>query len=229
MRRNYISPEYQHKRVYGTYNMIEESNFFAAKMIDIEDSISIGFDDIIFYQNNKGEQLDFSIESSIKSNNYSPVIDKKELHKIQLEDAQAKYELDKNAKWYLTIEIKKILLNYIFALMKRYRSFEGIRNDMTLEGNVNEALKKYILNNIYDRYRLRTIDVYLRYNDLKKRNALRYVTTWNADIVNEKNKIKKTRLETSVDNQIVKIYFTQEQPADSYNFDYFFIPIFDKI
>jgi hypothetical protein len=30
MRRNYISPEFEHKEVYGTYNMVEESNFFGA-------------------------------------------------------------------------------------------------------------------------------------------------------------------------------------------------------
>jgi hypothetical protein len=47
MRRTYISPEYQKRAVYGTLNMVEESTFFGAKMLEIEDTISIDNQDII--------------------------------------------------------------------------------------------------------------------------------------------------------------------------------------
>ena len=50
MRRTYISPEYYYNNVYGTFNMVEESNFFGAKMLEVEDMIPIDKQDI---SNNK--------------------------------------------------------------------------------------------------------------------------------------------------------------------------------
>ena len=90
MRRNYISPEYQHKRVYGSYNMVEESNFFGSKMLDIEDLITIEKQDLVYYQNSKGEQIDFPTESLIKSINYSTIKDKEVLHTLVLDETQPK-------------------------------------------------------------------------------------------------------------------------------------------
>ena len=72
MRRSYISPEYQNRAVYGTLNMVEESTFFGAKMLEVEDSISIDNQDIIYYQRSNGEQLDISTETSLDSYIYSP-------------------------------------------------------------------------------------------------------------------------------------------------------------
>jgi hypothetical protein len=46
MRRSYISPEYQNKAVSGTLNMLEESTFFGAKMLEVDDSIKIENQDI---------------------------------------------------------------------------------------------------------------------------------------------------------------------------------------
>ena len=66
MRRSYISPEFTDNPIYGTFNMIEESNFFAAKMLEVEDSIYISNQNIIYYQKLTGEQTDLSIESSSK-------------------------------------------------------------------------------------------------------------------------------------------------------------------
>jgi hypothetical protein len=77
MRRSYISPEYQNKAVSGTLNMLEESTFFGAK-IEVDDSIKIENQDIIYYQNIDGEQLDFAIESSFVSYVYSSYDDKEE-------------------------------------------------------------------------------------------------------------------------------------------------------
>ena len=91
MRRSYISPEYQTKAVYGTLNMLEESTFFGAKMLEIEDSITIDTLDIIYYQNQNGEQLDLSIESSFASIVYSSSDDKKSNHTLVLDPSQPKY------------------------------------------------------------------------------------------------------------------------------------------
>jgi len=41
MRRTYISPEFEYKKVYGTFNMKEESSFFGSKMLEIDDILEL--------------------------------------------------------------------------------------------------------------------------------------------------------------------------------------------
>ena len=229
MRRSYISPEYQHKRVYGTFNMVEESNFFSSKMLEIEDSISIDVQDIIYYQNLKGEQLDYAIESSLQSYIYSSVTDKKENHTLILDEKQQIYQKDKNTKWILTIDLEKILKNYLFSIMKKHRSFEGIRTDMTLNDDVNISLKSYIVNNVYNRYKLKNIDLYVSYNSLRNQNVLRYKNRWEYKSISNNNKMTKLQTETSIDGSIIKLNFTQDRSSQDYNFDYFFNLTFDKL
>lgn len=229
MRRNYISPEYQHKRVYGSYNLVEESNFFGSKMLEIEDMIKIDKEDLIYYQNANGEQLDFSIESSIKSLNYSPIQDKLSFHKIEIDPTQPKNQIDRNTKWIITIEIKQLLENYLFSVMKKYRTFEGLKNEMTLEGDVNSALRKYINNNVIDRYRVKSIDLFIEYKDIRNLGAYKLINIWEPRVALPQNLMKKTQRETSIDNNQIKLIFTQEKNSKEFNFKYFFVPSFEKL
>ena len=229
MRRSYISPEYQHNRVYGTFNMLEESNFFSSKMLEIEDSISIESQDIIYYQNLKGEQLDYAIESSLQSYVYSPISDKLNNHTLSIDETQPLYQKEKNTKWILVVDLKKILESYIFSIMKKHRSFEGIKNDMTLNNDVNIALKSYVDYNVYNRYKLKSIDLYLSYNNLRNQNVLRWNNKWDNKVVSFENKVTKIQTENSIDGSIIKLYFTQDKTSEEYNFNYYFNLNFDKI
>jgi hypothetical protein len=143
-----MSPEYVTQRVYGTFNMREESNFFSAKMLEIEDMITVGIDDIPYYQNLAGEQIELAVESSTKPTIYSPTLDKEQNHKLVLDETQTKLQKEKNTKWILTINLKTILDNYLFSIMKKYRSFEGIKNEMTTSNDVSQALRRYIEFNV---------------------------------------------------------------------------------
>ena len=67
MRRSYISPEFKYDKVFGTYNMLEQSSFFGSKMLEIEDTISISNQSILYYQTSNKEQLDISVENSLPS------------------------------------------------------------------------------------------------------------------------------------------------------------------
>ncbi len=222
MRRTYISPEYKLTRVYGTFNMIEESNFFSSKMLDIEDNISISIEDIIYYQNIDGEQLDFSVESSSNPEFYSPNIDKRNNHTLVIDDTQSRSQKEGNTRWILTIDLKSILDVYLFSIMKKYRSFEGIKNGMVQSNNVNVALKQYITENVYNRYKLSNIDLFISYKDLRNQNILRYKNNWNQDIISNKNKFTKIQTETSVDGSLLKVIFNQDKNSTEYSFDYFF-------
>jgi hypothetical protein len=229
MRRSYISPEYQTKAVYGTLNMLEESTFFGAKMLEIEDSIVIDTLDIIYYQNQNGEQLDLSIESSFASIVYSSSDNKKSNHTLVLDPSQPKSQLDNNTRWILTIDLKTIITDYLFATLKKFRTFEGIKNDMNIYANTDTAIKSYINYNILNRYRYKTIQLYINYVDLRNQNTLRYNNTWNKNSINTSNLLTKLQTETEFDESSIKVTFNQEKPSSTYRFDYYFNIIFEKI
>ena len=229
MRRSYISPEYVDNKVYGTLNMVEESNFFGSKMLDIENSISIGTQDIIYYQNRKGEQIDYSVESSLQSYVYSPSTDKNSNHTLVLDESQPKYQLDKNTRWVLTINLKEILGNYLFGTMKKYRTFEGLKSDMTRYSNVDVALKSYVSFNVLDRYKLKSVELYIQYEDLRSQSLLRYKNTWNSNIISDVNKMTRLQTETSFDESSIKLFFNQDKPSTDYSFEYFFNINYEKL
>ena len=229
MRRSYISPEYVDNKVYGTLNMVEESNFFGSKMLDIEDSISIKTQDIIYYQNLKGEQIDYSVESSLQSYVYSSSTDKSSNHTLVVDESQPKYQIDKNTRWVLTINLKEILGNYLFGIMKKYRTFEGLKNDMTRYSDVNVALKSYVSFNVIDRYKLKNIELYISYKDLRSQSLLRFKNTWNPNVALDVNKMTKLQSETSFDESTIKLFFNQEKPSSDYSFEYFFNINYEKL
>jgi hypothetical protein len=229
MRRSYISPEYQTKAVYGTLNMLEESTFFGAKMLEIEDSIVIDTLDIIYYQNQNGEQLDLSIESSFASIVYSSSLDKEKNHTLVLDPSQPKSQLDNNTRWILTIDLKTIITDYLFATLKKFRTFEGIKNDMNIYANTDTAIKSYINYNILNRYRYKSIEFYVNYVDLRNQNTLRYKNNWDKNSINTSNLLTKLQTETEFDESSIKVTFNQEKPSSTYRFDYYFNILFEKI
>jgi hypothetical protein len=229
MRRSYISPEYTESTIYGTFNMVEESNFFAAKMLEIEDSIYISNQNVIYYQRATGEQIDLSIESSLPSQVYSASDNMKTHQSIIIDPTQLDYQKDGNTKWILTIDLKNILTDYLFAVMKRYRTFEGISNKITRTNDVNTVAKQYISNNVLNRYKFSKIDIYLSYKDLMNQNVLKYKNTWNPTISTEANLLKKAQKDLSFDSSELKILFSQEKKSSEYNFEYYFNILFEKI
>ncbi len=229
MRRSYISPEYDIAPVCGTFNMLEESTFFSAKMLEIEDSITIDNLDIIYYQKDNGEQLDLSIESSLPSYAYSSTNDKNSHHTLVMDDSQPKYQLDNNTRWLLKIELNTILINYLFSTLKKYRTFEGIKNDMTIYNNIDTAVYSYINLNILNRYKLKGVELYVKYNDLRSQSALRYKNIWDPSIKSPDNTLTKIQTQTEINESSIIIYFNQEKPSSTYNYNYYFNILFEKI
>lgn len=228
MRRTYISPEYYNNNVYGTFNMVEESNFFNAKMLEIEDSIYIDNQDIIYYQKLNGEQIDFSIESSLDSYIYSSSESKLSNHTLEIDEAQTPYQLDRNTKWIMNINLNQILSDYLFAILKSYRTFEGVKNEMNRYKDVNVAIRNYIIFNVLNRYKYKSIDLYIDYKDLRNQSILRYKNNWNNSNPTP-TKFTKFQTETSFDDSSVKLLFNQDKPSSNYNFDYYFNILFEKI
>jgi len=224
-----MSPEYSNTQIYGTFNMVEESNFFAAKMLEVEDSIYVSNQNIIYYQKSTGEQIDLAIESSLPTQVYSASDNIKSHQKLTLDEAQLDSQKESNTKWILNIDLRDILSDYLFAVMKRYRTFEGISNPLTRTNDVNTAIREYISNNVTNRYKLSRLDLYVSYTDLRSQNVLRYKNTWKSTISLDSNLLKKKQMDVAFDESTLKVLFTQEKPSSQYNFDYSFNILFEKI
>ena len=224
-----MSPEYNNTQIYGTFNMVEESNFFGAKMLEVEDDIYISDQNIIYYQKSTGEQIDLAIESSLPTQVYSASDNMKSHQRLTLDDSQLNYQKETNPKWILNVDLRNILSDYLFAIMKRYRTFEGISNPLTRTNDVNTAIREYISNNVTNRYKISRLDLYVSYTDLRNQNVLRYKNTWSPSIISDFNLLKKKQMDLSFDESTLKISFTQENPSSLYNFDYYFNILFEKI
>lgn len=229
MRRSYMSPEYIQTPINGTFNMVEESNFFAAKMLEVEDSIYVSNQNIIYYQRSTGEQIDLAIESSLKTQVYIASDSMYSYQKIYIDESQLDYQKESNTKWIIDVNLKSILSDYLFATLKRYRTFEGIFNNMTKTNDINTSIRDYISSNVMNRYKFSKIDLYISYKDLRSQNVLKYKNTWNQSIISESNILKKKQVDLSFDDSNLKILFTQEKPSNLYNFDYYFNILFEKI
>jgi hypothetical protein len=229
MRRTYISPEYTNSKVFGSFNMLEESNFFGSKMLEIQDSIQLTNENIIYFQKDTGEQLDFSIESTLPSKIYSSSDDKKNNHSLIIDQSQPKFQLDKNTRWILDINLRAILSNYIFASMKRFRTFQGIKNEMTYSSSVDLAMNDYIRLNILNRYKLNSVNLFLVDKDLRNQSLLRYKNIWNDRIAIESNRFTKFQSETAFDNSTIRLIFSQQKDSSTHSFEYFFNLNFIKV
>lgn len=229
MRRTYISPEFINSKVYGTFNMVEESNFFSSKMLEIEDFVDISNQDIIYYQKVNKEQLDITVESSLNSSIlYSAAVNKRDNHVLELDKSQPVYQLNKNTRWILEIDLEKIFSDFIFSSLKKYRTFEGLKNNMTLEKNVDIAIRNYIDKNIKNRYKLTNIDFLIKYKDLRNQDILKWKNTWNPQLTVD-NKFNKIQTETESDDSKIKVIFEQDKPSDTYNYDYYFNIFYEKL
>ena len=242
MRRTYISPEFDYKTVYGTFNMKEEATLLGSKMLEVEDSISIGNQNLVYYQTLDREQLDLSIESALPPISYSSSEDKRVNHTLVIDDSQSSSQRDSNTRYVLTIDLRTILINFLFATLKTYRTFEGVKNIMTKNKDVDFAIKEYIAKNVIDRYSLERVELYLNYVDIQSQNVLKFNNVWagytdvsgrtaiSPDIlISENYQQKKIETQTEFDESRTIVTFNQEEKSSEFCFDYTYKIFYKKI
>lgn len=243
MRRTYISPEFDVQRINGTFNMKEESSFFGSKMLEIEDSLLIDNQNLVYFQSLSKEQLDLSIESTLPPISYSASDDKRVNHTFVIDESQSQIQRDTNTRYIVTIQLRDILTNYLFATLKRYRTFEGVRNIMTKNNDVDFAIKEYIVKNVLDRYKFIGVQFYINWVDIRNRSVLRYDNLWagtsdtldnrtaiSPDIIgSETYRIKSIQTQTEFDDSQVIVTFNQEKKSSEYCFDYYFKLLYEKL
>lgn len=229
MRRSYIAKEFLNLPTYGTFNMMEEANYFGSKMLEIEDSIYIDVQNLVYYQKLNGEQLDFSVETSLTSNVYSASDNKNTNHTLTLDQTQSSFQKDNMTTWNIQVNLRTILNDYLFATLKRYRTFEGLKTEMTYTNDVNSSINEYIKENVINRYKFSRLDLYIQYKDLRSQNILRYKNDWKSKVFINENKYTKFGTMMAYDESSVKITFNQEKSSKLFNFDYYFNILFEKI
>jgi hypothetical protein len=198
-------------------------------MLEIEDSIYLDKINIVYYENNNGEQINLTSENILEPHLYSSTESKGKYHTLIKDSSQSDYQLNNFTNWILEIDLKNILLDYIFSQIKKMRTFEGIKNNMVIYKDVNTSLKNYIILNTLDRYKLTKVDIYVSYNDLRDNMVLKHQVKFDESIYNPLNKLIKFQTETEWDNSSIKVIFNQEKISSLYNFNYYFNLFFEKI
>lgn len=226
MRRSYMSPEFINNKVNGTLSMIEESNFFSARMLEIEESILIDNIDLLWYQNQNKEQLDLSIESSLLPYIYSPSEDKIQNLSLKINPNDTIGQR-RNTNWIFEINIQKILINYLYATLKKFRTFEGVRNNQTISNDVDVAIINYIKINILSRYKFKQIDLYLVNRDINEEGIIKYKNNWNINLPKE-SLIKNYQTVLNSDESVVKLLFLHLN-SNEYIFEYYYNILFERI
>jgi hypothetical protein len=229
MRITSISPEFIYQKVNGTFNMVEHSSFFGSKMLEIDDSISIKNDNIIYYEQSNGEQLDANVESALPQIVYNAVDDKRNNQILKLDDAQTDEQKQGNARWILDIQIQSVLRDYIFATMKKWRTFEGVKNNMTISNSVDSAIKEYIDKNVLNRYKFSKIEFFLQSVDLISVGGLKYNNQYDPTIESSTTLYTKFSTETDANDLDIRLKFYQELPANLNAFKYYFNLYFEKL
>ncbi len=243
MRRSYISPEFDYSNVYGTFNMKEESTILGSKMLEIEDTITIDNQSLVYYQASNKEQIDLSIESSLPPVSYSSSDDKRINHTLVIDTSQSNNQKETTTRYVLTIDLKKILTNFIFSTLKTYRTFEGVKNVMTKNKDVDYAITEYIIKNVLDRYKIDKIELFLNYVDIQSDNVLRYNNVWSGftdpetnrtalspdTIAVEKYQQKKIQTQTEFDGSRTIVTFNQDEKSNLVCFDYYYKLYYKKI
>lgn len=227
MRRSYITPEFINNKVNGSFNTKTTSNFFGSGILNIEEKLNIGNENIVWYQNSNNEQINISIESISDPNFYSSTEDKFNNHKIEIDKSQSSSNKNTNTRWVMKININKILINFLFSNIKKFRTFESVKNEENIYKNVDLAILDYIEENIVNSYKFKKIDFYLKNIRIDNNEKTRFTNTWNEGLTKEYIINKYESRLNEIDN-ILKINFEQDD-SSKYVYEYYYDLTFEKI
>jgi hypothetical protein len=223
MRKTYISSDFKKTPINGVNTIEEKSNFFSTILLDIPDLLEID-DDVIWYDNYNGEQIDLDSEVNLTPNYYSVSESKLNNHVLSINQSQTKSQLEYNTLWNLRIDNKIILVDYIFSKIKQSRTFEGLLNIKLDSINIDSYIEEYIIANILPKYELNRIELYINHLDI--RNNIRYNNIWNSSI-DKKNIYNRYSINSNNSNNI-EISFTQND-SSMYIFEYYFSLSYNRI
>jgi hypothetical protein len=249
MKNSLILRKFKTYKVPGTMNMLEEKSFFGSKMLEIEDDILIDNSNIQYSQYYIKGDRELSKRNGFQYYDYENhvadetifnlnLIDLKDENQSIKESQQNKQTRENSTIWEFNIDVKDILLEYLFAKLKESRVFKSITYNNLLNKDINESVYYYISNNILDRYKFLKIDMYILYLriDSEQRVGTSSVLKYNPAFTFEAK--QKGDLETNMNvnkkfptNGLGDLLITYNQTKSSkdYKFNYYFDIYYQKI
>jgi hypothetical protein len=254
MKENLILKKFVKEPVNGTFNLLEEISFFSAKIMDIEDDISITDLSVQYFQEwyqvtdpndpvqqelskNNGYQfyeLNLFEEDLFILDTVALKFDHHTITKMQQNDLDNKY----NTRWEIIVDIKSILREYLFAKIKEQRTFKSLKYSNFMNNNINESIRQYINLNLLDRYKFNGVDLYINYIDIKNNSVYNNLTLKQYDPVYDSSIELPENLVANANVQInnyidpistVRITYFQTMPSTNYKFEYYFNIKYQKI
>lgn len=254
MKENLILKKFIKEPVNGTFNLLEEISFFGAKIMDIEDNISITDHSVQYFQSwyQVTDPNDSIQQELAKSNGYqfyelnlfeedlfildtvALKFDNHTITKMQQNDLDNKY----NTRWEIVVDIKTILREYLFAKIKEQRTFKSLKYSNFMNNNINESIRQYINLNLLDRYKFDGVDLYINYIDIKNNSVYNNLTLKQYDPVYDSSIELPENLVANANVQInnyidpistVRITYFQTMPSTNYKFEYYFNIKYQKI
>jgi hypothetical protein len=250
MKKNFQTREFSTEPVAGTFNMAESRAFFSSKILEIEDVMKVDENDIIW-----NEAIDRTQGLGVDNQNKSVEMFalKQAFHTFAAAPRQSEAQMREFPTWELTLNIQSIIVEYLFGQLKRNKAFYGIANDKTSTGNIDQAIRQYVLYNVLPRIKFTTIDLYVKYYRIGekqddgqlalqgKNNFVESIITplpksgettgqYMNRVLDYKKGLKVTnfQLTTNSTQTSATIVYKQIQNALEYKFDYYFDVIFEK-
>lgn len=247
MKDNIQLKKFQTESVNGTFNIKNEKNYFCSVLMEIEDYITIDNSSIQYYQ----YQNIIDGDDTVYGNGFQSFEKKSdtefnllELYNLKLNNhsinlvKQSENDMNYNTKWKITINVKNILSEYLYAKIKEQRIFKCMRKDNFINKNINKSIYEYISINILDRYEIDKIDMYIKYYDINTNDRFnsetvkKYNPIYKLDVYNDTNLIKNMNIERkNTTDSLADVYvnYSQIKPSTDYVFYYYFNIIYKKI
>jgi hypothetical protein len=247
MKNNLFLKKYKITPDIGTKNLIHQKSFFGSNLVNIENIVFINDSSIsykeLFIKNEKNksgyQHGDKNIERLTSETEYSVSYSdlKQSFHTIKLYN-QGVDTLQRNTLWEIDIDVKNILIKYLFYNFKKSRIFKNIKYDEFTNKDINISIQEYVTQNILNKYTFHEIEFYVKYYDivtnkiyynetLLQLNPLFDVTVYDQMYMVNNFTVKKKDVFNN--HESVKIMYNQIKESGRYKFNYYFNLYFKRI
>jgi hypothetical protein len=221
MRKNYISNEFNNVPINGFNNSGAENSIFINTIPNLPLFISIDEEDIIYYENEIGEQF------STNNDNYG--LSAKTINSTDIKNTNSVLNRNTENGFTLKIDILKLFNDYVFGLVKKHGMFNDLTKVNCINSDVNLTIRNYITKSIFTQFIIDKINFYLVYNDLTQSDNLLNNFSFNSNIKTPSNLLLNCNTKYDSVNDILDINFNTIKSLKNYNFDYYYSLTFQNI
>jgi len=126
----------------------------------------------------------------------------------------------------------KILSEYIYYKLKNRRTFKCVKYTDVLSENINLFIRKYVTDNLINRYVFTQLNLYVQYVELNEGGQytdpnLLFDPMYTIDVRKDENLI--TNANSILSDSTLIVNYKQTKPSETMKFNYYFDLIFTKL